>query len=82
MKMSEKTRLILGNHELGLKGKYVHCTRILSGIMKVTTRQSRNNEFQLSQEEVDSYGRYAMFIPYISTVYMKMGIQRKCIGIC
>lgn len=46
--------------------------------MKVTKRQSRNNEFQLLQEEVDSHGRYAMFIPYISTVYMKMGIKRKC----
>lgn len=64
------------------KGKYVHCTRILSGIMKVTKRQSRNNEFQLLLEEVDSHGRYAMFIPYISTVYMKMGIKRKCTGIC
>lgn len=49
--------------------------------MKVTKRQSRNNEFH-QPEEVDSHGRYAMFIPYISTVYMKMGIKRKCTGIC
>lgn len=51
------------------KGKYVHCTRILSGIMKVTKRQSRNNEFH-QPEEVDSHGRYAMFIPYIPQLYI------------
>lgn len=44
--------------------------------MKVTKRQSRNNEFH-QPEEVDSHGRYAMYIPYIPTVYMKMGIKKK-----
>lgn len=77
VKMSAKTRLILGNQyelELICKRK-VNVCRLLKGIMTETNQKNMN--FNEGRRLTSSHEHYAMYIPYNSSIYIQMGIKRK-----